>query len=67
MYIPSSITRKGMDLNDPSPSQWCYSRSMETHNIAVFWEAGRKRRPMLVLSSNHYMSSSSISCRNQLV
>lgn len=33
------ITRTGEDMNDPS-SQWCYSRSRESENIVVFWEAG---------------------------
>ena len=28
-----------MDLNNPS-SKWCYSRSKESENVAVFWEAG---------------------------
>ncbi|MBN1575057.1 MAG: hypothetical protein JW913_00790 [Chitinispirillaceae bacterium] len=39
VYIPRSITSTGMDLNKSS-SQWCYSRSRETDNIVVFWEAG---------------------------
>lgn len=28
-----------MNLNDPN-SQWAYSRSKETANVVVFWEAG---------------------------
>lgn len=39
VYIPKFITSTGMNLNSSS-SQWCYSRSKETDNIVVFWEAG---------------------------
>jgi uncharacterized repeat protein (TIGR02543 family) len=39
VYIPSFITRTGMDLNDPN-SQWSYSRMAETENIVIFWEPG---------------------------
>ncbi|NLL14793.1 MAG: hypothetical protein GX267_15420 [Fibrobacter sp.] len=38
VYVPRSITST-KDLNNSS-SQWCYSRSKESDNIAVFWEAG---------------------------
>jgi hypothetical protein len=38
VYVPRSIT-SAMDLNNPS-SKWCYSRSKESENVAVFWEAG---------------------------
>lgn len=38
VYIPKSITST-MDLNNSS-SKWCYSRSKESENVAVFWEAG---------------------------
>ncbi len=38
LYVPKSITST-MDLNN-SFSQWCYSRSKESENVAVFWEAG---------------------------
>jgi hypothetical protein len=44
VYIPRFITNTGMDLNDPN-SQWCYSRSMETKNIVVFWEPGFGNNP----------------------
>jgi hypothetical protein len=33
-----------MDLNSSS-SQWCYSRSAETDNIVIFWEAGFGSNP----------------------
>ncbi len=39
VYIPKFITSAGMDLNKSS-SQWCYSRSKESDNVVVFWEAG---------------------------
>jgi hypothetical protein len=39
VFIPGSIKSTGMNLNSTS-SQWCYSRSKETDNIVVFWEAG---------------------------
>lgn len=39
VYIPSFITREGINLNDPS-SKWSYSRSKESENIVVFWEPG---------------------------
>jgi hypothetical protein len=39
VYIPRFITNVNMDLNNPA-SQWSYSRSTQTDNIVVFWEAG---------------------------
>lgn len=39
VYIPRFITNVNMDLNNPA-SQWCYSRSTQTDNLVVFWEAG---------------------------
>lgn len=39
IYIPQFITSTGMDLNNSS-SQWSYSRSVQTENWIVFWEAG---------------------------
>ena len=39
VYIPRFITNVNMDLNNPS-SQWCYSRSTQTDNLMIFWEAG---------------------------
>jgi hypothetical protein len=44
VYIPKFITSTGMDLNNSS-SQWCYSRSTETDNVVVFWEAGFGSNP----------------------
>ena len=44
VYIPKFITTTGMDLNNSS-SQWCYSRSTETDNVVVFWEAGFGSNP----------------------
>ncbi len=39
VYIPTFITDAKMDLNDPA-SQWSYSRSKQSDNIILFWEAG---------------------------
>ncbi len=39
VYIPRFITNVNMDLNNPA-SQWSHSRSTQTDNIVVFWEAG---------------------------
>lgn len=44
VYIPSFITREGMDLNSAS-SQWSYSRSVQTDNWIIFWEAGFGSNP----------------------
>ena len=38
VYVPRSITST-KDLNNSS-SQWCYSRSKESDNIAVFGKLG---------------------------
>lgn len=38
VYVPKSIA-SAMNLNNSS-SKWCYSRSKESENIVVFWEAG---------------------------
>lgn len=39
IYIPTFITNSGMDPKDPK-SQWSFSRSIETENVVIFWEAG---------------------------
>ena len=39
-----------MDLNKPS-GQWSYSRSQETENIVVFWEAGLGHDPSTATGS----------------
>ncbi len=46
VYIPRFITTENMDLNNCS-SQWCYSRSVQTENVVVFWEAGFGSDPSL--------------------
>lgn len=44
VYIPNFITSVNMDLNNCA-SQWCNTRSLQTDNIVVFWEAGFGSNP----------------------
>ena len=50
IYIPTTFG--GMDLNNES-SQWCYSRSKESVNFIVFWEAGYGTNPKTTANSTY--------------
>jgi hypothetical protein len=50
VYIPKFITSTGMNLTSSS-SQWCYSRSSETDNVVIFWEAGFGSNPSTAAES----------------
>lgn len=52
VYIPTFITNTGMDLNNAA-SQWSYSRSMETDNWIIFWEAGFGSDPSKATGDYH--------------
>lgn len=52
VYIPTFITNTGMDLNNAS-SQWSYSRSVETDNWIIFWEAGFGSDPSKATGDYH--------------
>jgi hypothetical protein len=59
VYIPKFITSTGMNLNNSS-SQWCYSRSSETDNVVIFWEAGFGGDPSTA-SGSYRVAMSSLS------
>ena len=52
IYIPSFITSTGMDLSNSS-SQWSYSRSVQTDNWIIFWEAGFGSDPSTATGDYH--------------
>jgi len=39
IYVPSFLANDGVNLNDCS-TQFCYTRSVQTDNYIIFWEAG---------------------------
>jgi len=50
IYIPSSFGN--MDLNNTT-SQWCYSRSVQSEDFIVFWEAGYGANPKTTTNTNY--------------